>query len=274
MSRFVWLSSYPKSGNSWVRFLIFNLLFGEVENTADLERLVPDCHKLSTDNLYQAMQNNPALVIKTHWKLEHLQTVFPYLKETSCFVYIVRNPIDVLVSNWNYLLLTMYSHFSGFSEEELECKFIEYVDIYIENRGDPRWIKQGMGSWEENVKSWLENRLDLRSKVIRYEDLLFNPFSIIKELCDFLGIDTTSNEIEQAIRNSSFEKMKELEEQEITGKSSNGLFFHPQYESAHQDGLRFVSREKTRKWKGKLSEEQITKATTAFSSLMNELGYN
>ena len=44
----IWLASYPKSGNTWLRFLLYNYLFGEVRRSGDIARRIPDIHTLTT----------------------------------------------------------------------------------------------------------------------------------------------------------------------------------------------------------------------------------
>jgi hypothetical protein len=96
----VWISSYPKSGNTWVRFLLLNLIYGKQETTKDLNRLIPDIHK---SDFTSPPPDQPTTFIKSHFKMSE---DMPLLERTAGFIYVVRNPIDVVLSNLNYYFWT------------------------------------------------------------------------------------------------------------------------------------------------------------------------
>lgn len=93
MSAIVWIASYPKSGNTWLRFLIAHLAHGELERSGDLQARVPDAHKVRD---WSASKVSGAEFIKTHWLPRHLPKQFT----TAGLVYIARNPFDVIASNF------------------------------------------------------------------------------------------------------------------------------------------------------------------------------
>src|SRR3954468_15898594 len=90
-----WLASYPKSGNTWLRFMAANLLFGAQTSAEALNRLVPDLHEMSS---IPAAPENPVL-IKTHFACSQQ---LPLFGVTHGPIYIVRHPADVMVSNFHY----------------------------------------------------------------------------------------------------------------------------------------------------------------------------
>lgn len=61
MARIVWIASYPRSGNTWVRFLIANLLYKRITASSELQSFVPDVHEGSgVDHLSEIPQMSPA----------------------------------------------------------------------------------------------------------------------------------------------------------------------------------------------------------------------
>ena len=93
------ITSYPKSGNTWLRFILFNILFNIDDkkfSSKDIEKLVPDFHKIIKDNSKLILDENlinKKIFIKTH---------YDYLKVKSLnidkVILILRNPLDVLAS--------------------------------------------------------------------------------------------------------------------------------------------------------------------------------
>src|SRR5262245_64756041 len=96
MAKIVWLASYPKSGNTWVRFLLANLMVGDVTASEQVKIQIPDIHEGITG---QHLFGGHTTIIKTHWKF---WTGFPLREDTIGAIYVLRHPIDVLESNQNY----------------------------------------------------------------------------------------------------------------------------------------------------------------------------
>ncbi len=139
----VWIASYPKSGNTWVRFLACNLLYGPQESASSLNHLVPDIHELG-EHLPRLTSGGG--VLKTHFVCS---PNLPLLNRTAGAIYVVREPGDVLTSNYHY------SRRSSGEADDSQKDFDRYFDSFVRNRGDVRWTGLGMGSWEQNVLSWL-----------------------------------------------------------------------------------------------------------------------
>ncbi len=133
----VWLASYPKSGNTWLRFFLYAYLYGEIENSNDIARRIPDIHKIRDLDL----NADGTVFMKTHG---FCGSHHRYIKNTIGAIYIVRHPRDVLLSSLNYCRM---EDDSGFSDKE-------FADEFIENLGVLKWKKVGMGAWVENVNSW------------------------------------------------------------------------------------------------------------------------
>jgi len=147
----VFLTSYPRSGNTWTRFLVGNLVHTEEPVTfLNVERLVPDMYKHSD----RYMRNLPRpRILKSH------EVFDPRYRRV---IYIVRDPRDVAVSQYHW---------------EMKQKSVQ--DEYPIEQFVPRWIEgiywDRLANWGDHVTSWLSTRQGRDSFVIlRYEDLLAN----------------------------------------------------------------------------------------------------
>jgi aryl sulfotransferase len=255
----VWIASYPKSGNTWVRFLVCNLVFGPIDSAVTLSRLAPDLHEL------RAIPGPPAqpTLMKTHFPYTGN---LPLAAHTAGAIYVVRDPADVMLSNFHY------ARRSGASAAEVTDALDRYVDSYLDARGDPRWLKLGMGSWEENVRSWIGNKRDFPVVCVRYEDLLTEGVKVAGILCKCLGITRSPEEIAKAVDGACFRRMREIEEADISAQRV-GIFYKPYLREPIEAGLRFMRAGRSGESFHVLSEEQRRRVDAVFGSIRRELGY-
>jgi hypothetical protein len=253
----VWLASYPKSGNTWVRFLVCNLLFGRQDSAAALNELAPDVHEMETLPL------EPPALLKTH---HAFSPRLPYANETRAAVYIVRDPADVLASNFFYAMRR------GGAAADSPGAFDRYVDQFIANRGDSLWIERGMGSWEDNVRSWLHGTHSFPVLRVRYEDLSADPERVCGAIAQLLRPESTEAEIERVVFDSSFERLREIERSDIR-KRRVGIFYKPYLQTSIDSGLRFMRRGVVGDGAARLTPEQRARLRGAFEPLLVELGY-
>jgi len=255
-----WIASYPKSGNTWLRFLVANLVFGPQESAATLATLVPDLHELAGGF---ARPTQPVL-IKTHFPCS---ARVPHIEATRAAICIVRNPADVMVSNF------YYARRSGALAADSAIAWNQYVDDFITHRGDPRWSRLGMGSWTENVASWCRPDLPFPVVRLRYEDVLADPVAAGRYLAALLRPNASATEIEQAVAGASFRKMREIEESDIRSQRV-GIFYKPYLQGAIDNGVRFMRGGRAGDAQTMLSEEQHARFVGAFGNLMRTLGYS
>jgi hypothetical protein len=260
MAGIYWLASYPKSGNTWLRFLACNLVFGEVASAAALNQLAPDLHEAGAS----FEPPDQPLLVKTHYCYS---PQLRFADRTAAAVYVLRDPADVLVSNF------YYSGRSGSPGGDRVELFERYLETFIAARGDPRWVSMGMGTWEENVRSWLGQRERFPVLLIRYEELLSDGARVAGQLCQSLGIRRDAAAVTAALEHSSFGRMRQIEEADIRARRV-GIFYKPYLQAPIDAGVRFM-RAGTRGGAAQLlSDEQWRRFNAAFGELRREFGYH
>ena len=253
----IWIASYPKSGNTWVRFLVCNLVFGPQESAAALNHLAPDIHELG-DSF--ELPREP-LFMKTH---------FPYNKDLplgACSVaaiYVVREPGDVMLSNFHY------AKRSGALPADVDLS--NYIDRFLTERGDGRWVERGIGRWDDHVRSWLAVRHPFPLLMLRYEDLVGDASNGARQICEFLGLNRSPAQIEQAVAGASFTRMREIEEADIRARQL-GIFYKHYLQPPIDAGLRFMRTGRTGEAAEVLPAAQRRALRAVFGGVMLELGY-
>ena len=267
MAQIIWIASYPKSGNTWVRNLVANVIFGEIANSAALMELIPDIHvAINASHL----RREGATFIKTHW-MYHPK--LPLREDTAAAIYVVRHPLDVIVSNLNYYLLRHGEAYFGAPEAEQARIRQAYVDSFIEHGGEEAWLAHGFGGWAEHVASWLHKDVPFPRLTVRYEDLEADPADFVAKLCKACNVERSAEAIAAAIKAASFERMQEMEEREIEA-GTPGFFNDGSFGASHAQGLRFMNTGRSGSYRQHLTPEQQAKAAERFAGIMQPLGYD
>ncbi|MBF2089713.1 MAG: sulfotransferase domain-containing protein [Synechococcales cyanobacterium K44_A2020_017] len=194
----VFLVSYPRSGNTWTRAIIANILYPHesLEALKDLNVYVPDIYWGEPPTVDPAK----ARVIKTHrpYPLRHeRQDESLYSK----VIYLIRHPYNVARSLY---------HYTSFRNEGLDWDLVLSAMI----TGNNRW-----GSWMGNVLSWKALEQEREMLFIRYEDLQEKPVEKIQVIADFLGFPVDFDRATTINENCSIDRMKKMEEKgSIRGK--------------------------------------------------------
>ncbi len=192
----VWIASYPKCGNTWMRFLLSHYLYGGLDSTTKLSERIPH-YPYWVKNKHQ-FTRDPNLV-KTHFLNTHTSVV---AENSVGAIYILRHPKDVLLSIINYLQMGQHT-----TQTELEI-----AKEFCENNGIKKWMQIGYGSYSEHVTSWLSS--DLPKVVVRYEALKANPVEEFVKVLEFLQLNIDSARVKASVDACSFESLKQMEKQD------------------------------------------------------------
>lgn len=237
----VFIVSYPKSGNTWSRFLIANLLHPEEPvNFANINQIVPDPEALSVRELSRLPRPR---ILKSH---QYFDPRYPKV------IYIVRDPRDVVLSQYHFQIKRRVLN----DDYPLE----PFVTSFIAGVTTP------YGSWGENAGSWLAARYDKPGLLlVRYEDLIADAVRELERIAVFLGTTATLQLLAQAVERSSATQMRKLETDQAHMWSST--------KDTRKD-VPFVRAAGAGGWKSKLPEKSVLEIENAWYPLMRWLGYD
>ena len=271
----IWLSSYPKSGNTWVRAFLstyldstdgkfnFSLLdkIGEFPDHNILNKFMDskDFYNLSEVSKYwikvqELINSNKELTfLKTHSSLCNINgNKFTNTDNTLAIVHIVRDPRNIVLS--------MANHFEITQEESYEIISDKMYIIYPKKNNQP--IPSTLvSSWNNHYLSW-KNSDSINKIVIKYEDLIKNTKDTFEKIINFLSEHAKIKYNEEKIVNSidvtQFNNLKKNEEKYGFNMGQKNKFF---YLGKKND------------WKNLLDPGIGDKINLQFKSEMNELGY-
>jgi hypothetical protein len=255
----VWLASYPKSGNTWLRFLLYSVLHGPPEQSLDIASKIPDIHRpLPTD-----VMSDERIYAKTHYAFSDSH---PKASETERAVLIIRHPRDVLFSALNYRRL------GGLTTAQMPDA--QYARLFIGHRGDPEFKAQGFGTWEEHIESWA-GQAAFPVHVLRYEELKSDTATHLRTVLEFLSIDASDEAIENAVRASSFDSMRamEIREKHDSAKNPRSQSLFVGTPQSRQSGTYFMNAGKSDNSLRSISPDLESAFNKSFAESMSRRGY-
>jgi Sulfotransferase domain len=234
--------SYPRSGNTWTRFLIANLMHPEEPVTfANIERLIPDAEAQSS----RYMRRTPSpRMIKSH---SYFDPRYPRV------IYIVRDPRDVALSYYD------------FSRKYRQIDDSYPLERYIDDFTTGHLLSAGWGTWGENVASWVYARGARPGfLLLRYEDMKARPDRELVRIAEFLGISASPQLLQAVIERSAADRMREMEKTQgkswVTTKDK-------------RSDIPFVRTASVGGWKSNLQTEPVAKIEARWGNIMAQLGY-
>lgn len=276
MNGILWLASYPKSGNTWVRVFLSNLL-RDADEPADINRLertpIAGARKLFDDylgvtasdltadeidvlrpRLYEqiAREARRTPILKIHdARLQVRGRELIPASATRGAIYIVRDPRDVAVS--------FAAHMGAEPARAIAAMAREDFALAAGFSRLPWQLRQRLSSWSGHATSWLEQR-DFPVHVVRYEDLKRDPFETFGRLARFGGFADAPDKIEKAIAFSSFEVLRGQEDE-------NGFDEKP------TQADKFFRRGEAGGWRTSLTAEQSARIARDHAEVMARFGY-
>jgi hypothetical protein len=273
----IWLASYPKSGNTWIRLFLDNLFSssdkfninqnliqqfplrkhfsGLTENINNQNELAKNCKdaqlRLNLDNKIKILKTHNAL-----WKFNSGKYSFTDEINTAGVIHIVRDPRNIVTSILNYFQKKNY---------ENAIEFMEENKVIGGGNGDAD-LPTIIGSWSNHYKSW--KKFKKNYLLVKYEDLLRDPnnefFKITNYLKNVANYNFDQKNIKKAIIDCNFQNLSDQEDtfgfdgNSRTNKKLNQKFFHL--------GPR-------NKWENILNVKIKDKIELIFKDEMKDLGY-
>ena len=275
MGGIIWLASYPKSGNTWVRTFINNLLLDpeepvDINNISNLTLgdakkswyekagglpfdrysmgqvigLRPKVHQVI------AQSQDDRVFVKTHSIFGNVHGVPQItLEYTSGAIYIIRNPLDVVIS--------LSSHF-GLSLDQA-IQLMNDPEGGTDETREGGTIRQYFGSWSGHANSWTHFD-QKRMHLMRYEDMLENPAETFGGMARFLGLNLPKDQLDRAIEFSSFDVVRKQEDEKGFKERSS-------------KNDRFFRVGKAGQWKDILTNDQVDRIVNSHHQAMTRYGY-
>ena len=283
----IWLASYPKSGNTWLRFFIISLLLKEnnevsLKHLEGIKQFPTNYHyknfnisKSNLGNLNEISKHwidaqkvinsdNKIRFFKTHNALIKLDNnIFTNEENTLGTIHIIRDPRNVLTS--------VNNHFHHNSlEESKEFIFDERKGIFNKSKIEQDNIftlPQVIGSWRTHYNSW--KLIKKNYLLVKYEDLIEKPELEFKRIAGYLEplvkLKFTDEDVARAIELSSFDRLKKIEEKEGFVESVKNI------ETGKKEI--FFNLGPNNDWKKNLDKNITKEINEKFAIEMGELGY-
>lgn len=272
MGKIIWLAGYPRSGNVWLRAFLHNLLTDPDEPFSinelsrfcmydssgfryekaagrpvsqltkdEVARFRPNVHRMMTE------ASSDDVFVRTYNALvADRGTPMLSMDLTAGGIYVVRNPLDIVVSLADYLGMTLDAA-------------IDHLAADIQTDNNDQVAYEYRRSWSDNVLSWT-GRASPALHVVRYEDMAQNPNDTFGKIARFLGTGAGGERLEKAIRFASFDELSRQERE--GGFRERSEFQQAFFRAGKADG-----------WKDVLTRTQALKVVNAHRDQMNRFGY-
>lgn len=194
----VFVGSYPRSGSTWLRFMLLEILAGQASGFVNTNEMLPDVGKHEAG---APVLPGSGRLIKTHE---------PFRAEYGKAIYLVRDPRDVALSEFAYQTAL------GIEKDD----FDSYIERFLIGGVNP------FGSWIDHANSWINAADAGRSEIlhVNFEELKQKPHEQLGRIVDFLQMPEVKVRISGAIENNSLARMKEKEKANPQRASAKGRF--------------------------------------------------
>ena len=274
----IWLASYPKSGNTWVRLFIDALL--NKKNQLDLNSIMIrqfplryDYTELSLnpDNIQEFISNctlcqnrinldNSTKIFKTHnsmWRAGN--NYFTNEENTKGVIHIVRDPRNVITSVKNHFNKENYDEAFNFMTNEKQSLGSKINKEVVD-------LPTVVSSWSNHFNSW--KKMNKNYLLIKYENLIDDTHNEFNKIVEYLNINLhlkiNINEVNRAIENCNFENLRKLED-------SRGFKESPKDKNGNPKKIFFLGPKNN--WQSILDKKIIKNLEISFRNEMLELGY-
>jgi len=273
MGNIVWLASYPKSGNTWMRAFLANLIANR-NDPVPLNELARYCEDEARPEFFSALAGRPS----TELTLDEIIALRPQVHAaiaanargtrfvkthnyagsidghplhnpavTAGAIYVVRNPLDVAVSMTHHFGLSVDAAIERLANEQ------------VATQNDELFVTQILASWSLHVKGWAELASE-RILVLRYEDLIEKPAKQFAKAARLIGFGQDRARIERAVRHAAFQNLSAMEKK-------HGFL------EVSEKAPRFFREGRMNQWRDVLKREQVQRVVDAHREQMLRFDY-
>ena len=236
----VFIASYPRSGSTWLRFMLFEILTQKDAEFDDVNRHIPD---VGGQRNAMALLPNQGRLIKTQ------QAFRPDYRRA---IYIVRDARDVALSEYAYQK----------AQGWIACSLDDYLKMFVNGNASP------YGSWEEHTRSWIESPLHARGDLmlVWYRELRQKTEPTLTRIAEFLKVRVRAQVIQKAIQNNNLQNMRKKEDR------APQIGYHPRTESIAEE-QRFVRSGAVGGWRERLTPAQAEYLQHKTGKMLVRLGF-
>ena len=283
----IWLASYPKSGNTWLRFFIISLLMGKKVdlNLNHLKAIISYPDKthfkgllkdvLDIDEIAKNWINSQNRInsdktfrfFKTHnMFIKYKDFPFTDVNNTLATIHIVRDPRNVITSLKNHYSLSNYEDAKNFLfyDNQILTPSEKEKEKYLNKEKHP--LPQIVGSWRTHYISW--KNMKKNYFLVKYEDLIKNPLEEFTKVTNFISkvlrVKFSQEQIKNAVKLSSFRNLQSMEQKYGFTESST-----------NNEGVKnkFFYLGPSNDWNKILESNLVEEINKKYSTEMRELGY-
>jgi hypothetical protein len=255
------ITAYPKSGITFLSYMLFHALFERSDDRREIRRkYIIDVHK------YLDLVPQPGTgrhYVKSHFAFG---PALPLRDRARRAVLLVRDPIDVMMSTWDYKHLTGEGNLPALSEAERAVAFRDFVGNWISTGG---LAYQWADSWRNNVNSWLDQR-EIPLLVVRYETLKASPEGELARITKFLDCPVRAERLAAAAEFGRVDNMRQQEAVEVR-EGIEGAFYRSAFAAGYNKGYRFVNRLHQNAYRTVLDDAQRAWADAIFGPTLDRI---
>jgi len=279
----IWIASYPKSGNTWIRALIAHYFFSKSEKFSfDILKHIPNFNVSDFISEKTPLKSNEDIIknwlpsqkfinqkfkrnllFKTHNACIKINGNEFTNKEVSAgCIYIVRDPRNVISS---------YKNFEKKTYEDIAKNMFDEKGYLLSNESTlERFGIKGtevISSWGKHYNSWVHNNSDIPICLVKYEDLLSDTakefvkiFNFLKRINNEKNIKIDKKRLKNTIKETNFENLRMLEKKKGFSEKQNR-------------NINFFNQGEKNDWEHVLPKELSFKIEEKFAKEMKELNY-
>jgi len=231
----VFYASYPKSGSTWIRFVLFEILTGKPAGF----------RKTNTEMPGIGLQSKALRLLPGGGRL--IATHEDYQKEYHKAIYVTRDPRDIVLAEYAFYTVLDYYH------DDLD----HFIDSFLLTKNCSVY---GYGPWQRHIATWLDSPIAGTDNMLllRFEDLRKDPVPGFARMVESLGMDVDMDKIRRAVENNTIQRMREKEDKEPVRSSIRG---------------RFVREGAVRGWVSKLTPAQVRFIEKHAGEALVRMGY-
>ena len=280
-----WISSYPKSGNTWLRILLASYYY--TNDGIYNENVLKNIDQFPQKKFFSEFNYDPKVPtdtikfwIKAQEKI-NLDKKLRFFKTHNAFgalnncnftnaensigcIYVVRDPRNVITSLKNFYEMNDDQAFKWITNKK------QYIYDVHKFEKDGFSDFQFISSWEINFESW-KTQKKIPIKIIKYEDLLNETYAVLTEVIGFIHQTINSKEkifkdkIKNAVSSTLFSKLKEKEQQKGFSEAPKS--------KAGDKKIPFFNLGPKNDWKKILNQDLKDRLNNIFKKKLEELSY-